>query len=439
VGSEGRCHYHRAYQEGSEQAGYFMKEVLTLGNPEKVAVDTDTTDTDWGYDSAPLAVAGVSVGLDTLETNLIRSQEADGIMGLGIGDYSVVDQFYNLGAIASRTTVVCYGNPFRTYWGLHEPNLGVLSLGDHPQVVDWAQPGGPVTWTKSVGGTSFHRVKLAGMRVGGAAILEGSSTFSKPVVLDSGTTFMYVPRDAHAGITRALKDHHASMGHPEVNGPIAGDVCWGGMEDAELEDLPGLWPQIALDFADGETIFLGMHQYTFLGQGGTFCSGIFPTSDSWLFGAVMHRDMFVISERDAGRVGFMSAPCTDLTVDPAALGPTPPPTPRPPTPAPTPGNMPTLTPAPPPGEGQGASYAGVFIGALIFLACGGGLAYGLYAYFVRNGPSRMDESAEFLPAEAFASDSYTVELGSVPRSEPRPHSAASRASPGVFSLASDSD
>ena len=447
VGSAGRCGYKRAYQEGSQQHGYMVSETLTLGDPGKIRADPNGSDTDWGYDSRPLVVPDMTVGLDTYETNMIKTQMADGIMGLGKSDYGIVQQFYAAGAIPSRTVVVCYGNPFRTYWGMEKPNLGVLSIGDHPQVLDWSQPEGPVTWTKSIGGTAFHRVQATGMTVGSTRVLAGSPLWNKPVVIDSGTTFTYVPNDALKEIVAALKAHHAALGHAEVAGPVKGDVCWAGMEEVEVDEIEAMWPKISFTFSDGKKIFLGMHQYTFLGNDATFCVGLFGTVNSWLFGGIMHRDLFVVMAQDDDRIGFLDAPCTELVVDPADLKPTPPPTPRPPTPAPTPGptRAPTPSPpdsgAPPPDSGpaSGSSYAGVLLGALIFLGCGGGLAYLAYLYAVRNGPSRMDETAEFLPAEAFSSSDYQVELGSVPRNGTRPVSAATRASPGVFSLASDSD
>lgn len=86
----GQCVYERQYAEMSSSSGVLGEDILSFGNESE------------------LAPQRAIFGCENAETGDLYSQNADGIMGLGRGDLSVVDQLVNRGVI-SNSFSLCYG------------------------------------------------------------------------------------------------------------------------------------------------------------------------------------------------------------------------------------------------------------------------------------------------------------------------------------------
>lgn len=85
-----QCIYERQYAEMSSSSGVLGEDVLSFGNESE------------------LSPQRAIFGCENVETGDLYTQHADGIMGLGRGDLSVVDQLVEKGVI-SDSFALCYG------------------------------------------------------------------------------------------------------------------------------------------------------------------------------------------------------------------------------------------------------------------------------------------------------------------------------------------
>lgn len=85
-----QCVYDRQYAEMSASSGVLGEDIISFGNQSE------------------LAPQRAVFGCENLETGDIYSQHADGIMGLGRGDLSIVDQLVEKGVISDSFSL-CYG------------------------------------------------------------------------------------------------------------------------------------------------------------------------------------------------------------------------------------------------------------------------------------------------------------------------------------------
>lgn len=85
-----QCIYERQYAEMSTSSGVLSDDLLSFGNQSE------------------LAPQRAIFGCENMETGDLYSQHADGIMGLGRGDLSVVDQLVDKGVISDSFSL-CYG------------------------------------------------------------------------------------------------------------------------------------------------------------------------------------------------------------------------------------------------------------------------------------------------------------------------------------------
>ena len=85
-----QCVYERQYAELSTSSGVLSEDLLSFG------------------DLSELAPQRAVFGCENAETGDLYSQHADGIMGLGSGDLSVVDQLVDRGVISDSFSL-CYG------------------------------------------------------------------------------------------------------------------------------------------------------------------------------------------------------------------------------------------------------------------------------------------------------------------------------------------
>lgn len=85
-----QCVYEREYAEHSSSKGVLGEDLISFGNESQ------------------LTPQRAVFGCETVETGDLYSQRADGIIGLGQGDLSLVDQLVDKGLI-SNSFGLCYG------------------------------------------------------------------------------------------------------------------------------------------------------------------------------------------------------------------------------------------------------------------------------------------------------------------------------------------
>lgn len=111
-----QCIYERQYAEMSTSSGVLGEDLLTFGNQSE------------------LAPQRAVFGCENMETGDLYTQHADGIMGLGRGDLSVVDQLVDKGVISDSFSL-CYGGMdigggAMVLGGISHPSSMVLAHSD---------------------------------------------------------------------------------------------------------------------------------------------------------------------------------------------------------------------------------------------------------------------------------------------------------------------
>ena len=154
-----KCGYSVSYTEGSSISGYMVEDQLHVSS-----------------DSGPAAVTA-TFGCQTRETGLFHSQMADGIVGF--------------------SNSVAYGPTFmdRLVSGLKVPNVFsmCLSEGVGAMVMGGAIPDDlEASWITTSRTSKSYAVTIVDFHVAGTSV-GGSSSQYHEAIIDSGTTFTYLP------------------------------------------------------------------------------------------------------------------------------------------------------------------------------------------------------------------------------------------------------
>lgn len=143
-------------------------------------------------------------GCQTHEGGLFRTQQADGIIGIGQGERSFVRALWAQGALAANMFSLCTTLDTAAF------SVGGVAAGLHSA---------PPAWAK-LSLTSFYVVaveSLALLPAPGAALaplpLDGLAA-GQGTILDSGTTFTYLPGGAFDAIESAARQAGAAAGLP---------------------------------------------------------------------------------------------------------------------------------------------------------------------------------------------------------------------------------
>ncbi|CAK0779405.1 hypothetical protein CVIRNUC_004765 [Coccomyxa viridis] len=292
------CTYQRTYAEQSSSSGLLMGDQLQLRD------------------------GGVEVvfGCETKETGEIFNQEADGILGLGNSEVSMVNQLAGRGVI---------DNVFSLCFGSVEGD-GALMLGD----VDLSEQDIELRYTallSSVAHPHYYSIRLESLWVGDVELAVRPERYEEGygTVLDSGTTFTYLPTDAFQSFKESVTAFALEHGLKSVKGPDPKfhDICFGGapaMGHQEPELLDAVFPSFELRFADDVRLKTGPLNYLFMhtGESGAYCLGVFDNGASGtLLGGISFRNILVQYDRRNRRVGFGMASCQEIGLRHAACPP----------------------------------------------------------------------------------------------------------------------
>ncbi|KAL8553752.1 hypothetical protein ACS0TY_002151 [Phlomoides rotata] len=170
-----QCIYERQYAEMSSSSGVLGKDTLSFGN------------------QSDLKPQQAIFGCENRETGNLYSQHADGIMGLGRGDLSIVDQLVKKNAISDSFSL-CYGG---------------MDLGGGAMVLGGISPHADMVFTRSDPVRSpYYNIELSEIRVAGKKLPVNPRVFDGKhgTVLDSGTTYAYLPEAAFVAFKEAVSD-----------------------------------------------------------------------------------------------------------------------------------------------------------------------------------------------------------------------------------------
>uniref|UniRef100_A0A1J3EM97 Aspartic proteinase-like protein 2 n=1 Tax=Noccaea caerulescens TaxID=107243 RepID=A0A1J3EM97_NOCCA len=326
------CVYERRYAEMSSSSGVLSEDLISFGNESQL--------------SPQRAV----FGCENAETGDLFSQRADGIMGLGRGKLSVVDQLVDKGVIEDSFSL-CYGGM--------EVGGGAMVLGKI------SPPAGMVFAHSDPFRSPYYNIDLKQMHVAGKSLKLNPKVFNEKhgTVLDSGTTYAYFPKQAFNAIKDAVIKEIPSLKRIHGPDPNYDDICFSGA-GRDVAEVHNYFPEIAMEFGNGQKLILSPENYLFRHTKvrGAYCLGIFPDRDSTtLLGGIVVRNTLVTYDRENDKLGFLKTNCSDLWRRLAAPG-SPAPT------SPVPQNKSShISPSPASSESPTADLPGVFrIGSITF-------------------------------------------------------------------------
>ncbi|XP_060674628.1 aspartic proteinase 36 isoform X1 [Ziziphus jujuba] len=278
-----QCTYERRYAEMSSSSGVLGEDIVSFGNESE------------------LVPQRAVFGCETLETGDLYSQRADGIMGLGRGRLSVMDQLVDKRVIDDSFSL-CYGG-----MGV---GGGAMVLGAIPS------PPGMVFTHSDPFRSPYYNIELKEIHVAGKPLKLSPKVFDQRhgTVLDSGTTYAYLPEEAFLAFKDVLikKIHFLKRVHgPD---PSYNDICFSGA-GRDVTQLSKIFPEVDMVFNNGQKWSLSPENYLFryTKVSGAYCLGIFKNADSTtLLGGILVRNTLVTYDRENDKIGFWKTNCSEL-------------------------------------------------------------------------------------------------------------------------------
>ncbi|XP_058080308.1 aspartic proteinase 36-like [Magnolia sinica] len=278
-----QCTYERQYAEMSSSSGVLGNDILSFGK------------------ESALEPQRAVFGCENIETGDLFSQRADGIMGLGRGQLSVMDQLVEKGVISDSFSL-CYGG---------------MGVGGGAMVLGGISPPLDMVFSHSDPVRSpYYNIELKEIHVAGKALPLNPSVFDSRhgTVLDSGTTYAYLPEPAFVAFKNALVK---KLSLKKIRGPDPNynDICFSGA-GSDVSQLSKSFPEVKLVFGNGQKLLLAPENYLFRHSKvhGAYCLGIFQNGKdpTTLLGGIVVRNTLVTYDRENERIGFWKTNCSEL-------------------------------------------------------------------------------------------------------------------------------
>ncbi|XP_042054074.1 aspartic proteinase 36-like [Salvia splendens] len=279
-----QCIYERQYAEMSSSSGVLGVDIISFGN------------------LSDLQPQRATFGCENMETGDLYSQHADGIMGLGRGDLSIVDQLVEKGVISDSFSL-CYGGMdvgggSMVLGGISSPKEMVFSNSD------------PVR-------SPYYNIELNEIRVAGKKLPLNPKVFDGKhgTVLDSGTTYAYLPQAAFEAFKAAILKETQSLKRIQGPDPNYNDICFSGA-GSDAAQLSKAFPSAEMVFGNGQKLLLAPENYLFRHSKihGAYCLGIFQNGkeSTTLLGGIIVRNTLVTYDREHEKIGFWKTNCSEL-------------------------------------------------------------------------------------------------------------------------------
>ena len=282
----GECGYSVTYQEGSSYSGYLARDVIHLAGSSLAPTG--------GAGSRPGCVPlTFAFGCSTQESGLFRSQRADGIMGLAPsraeagGHPTVHEALLARGAVADGFSL-CLGRAG-----------GALTFGLPATEEDG------VMWSP-VEEPAFYGVGLASLTLGDAPLPLPAGR----ALVDSGTTFLYLPARSFAPLLAAMQARHRShAGCAHLHGLTSPrDEFCVRLPSPRAPPAPlldGCFAELRIGLAGGPLLVSPSRYFYPSEAAGEHCLGIFSNYEpTMVLGAIALVDTMVTFDRERRRVGF---------------------------------------------------------------------------------------------------------------------------------------
>ncbi|KAI3808545.1 hypothetical protein L1987_24498 [Smallanthus sonchifolius] len=276
-----QCIYGRQYAEMSSSSGVLGEDIVSFGNQSELSPQRAT------------------FGCENSESGDIYTQRADGIMGLGRGDLSLIDQLVDRGVISDSFSL-CYGGM--------DVGGGAMVLGGI------SPPYGMVYAYSDPIRSPYYNVDLKELHVAGKRLPLNPSIFDGKhgTVLDSGTTYAYIPEEVFLVFKDAIMKELHSVKQIRGPDPKYKDICFSGA-GSDVSELPETFPSVEMVFGRAHRLSLSPENYLFRVRG-AYCLGIFQNAKepTTILGGIIVRNTFVMYDREHDKIGFLKTNCSDL-------------------------------------------------------------------------------------------------------------------------------
>lgn len=163
----------------------------------------------------------------------------------------------------------------------------------------------------------YYNIELREIHVGGKALRVDPRVFDSKhgTVLDSGTTYAYLPEQAFV----AFKDAVTSKVHSlkKIRGPDPNykDICFAGA-GRNVSQLHEVFPAVDMVFGNGQKLSITPENYLFRHSkvDGAYCLGVFQNGKdpTTLLGGIIVRNTLVTYDRHNEKIGFWKTNCSEL-------------------------------------------------------------------------------------------------------------------------------
>lgn len=278
-----QCTYERQYAEMSSSSGVLGEDIVSFGN------------------LSALVPQRAVFGCENSETGDLFNQHADGIMGLGRGPLSIMDQLVEKGVIGDSFSL-CYGG---------------MGVGGGAMVLGELSPLPEMVFSQSDPVRSpYYNIELKKILVAGKPLRLKPKVFDSKhgTVLDSGTTYAYLPEEAFVAFKDAIV---GSVNLKQIPGPDPNykDICFSGA-GSDVTELSKIFPEVAMVFGNGQKLSLSPENYLFRHSKvlDAYCLGVFQNGKdpTTLLGGIVVRNTLVTYDRSKERIGFWKTNCSKL-------------------------------------------------------------------------------------------------------------------------------
>ncbi|XVE55808.1 hypothetical protein DITRI_Ditri03aG0186800 [Diplodiscus trichospermus] len=278
-----QCTYDRRYAEMSSSSGVIGEDVVSFGNESE------------------LVPQRAVFGCENMETGDLYSQRADGIMGLGRGRLSIVDQLVDKGVI---------GDSFSLCYGGMDVGGGAMVLGKITAPPDM------IFSHSDPFRSPYYNIELKDIHVAGKRLKLPAGVFDgrHGTVLDSGTTYAYLRKDAFVAFRDAIIREVHFLKRVRGPDPNYDDICFSGA-GRDVSQLSKIFPEVDMVFNNGKKLLLSPENYLFRHTkiSGAYCLGIFPNAEATtLLGGIVVRNTLVTYDRRNDRIGFLKTNCSEI-------------------------------------------------------------------------------------------------------------------------------
>ncbi|XVF81636.1 hypothetical protein PTKIN_Ptkin15bG0171100 [Pterospermum kingtungense] len=270
------CAYEYTYSDGTKVTGLYGNETITVGQ--------DVTMTD------------VLIGCSEQITGKLNIHKMDGIMGLGLHDFSFpVKATRTLGHNKFSYCLVDHLSPSNVF--------NFLQFGEVAPPPNMQQ-----TELLSGPGNPFYAVKVSGISVDGKMLDIPLDAWDKEkgggFITDSGSTFSYLVKPAFDKVIEAFQAAFSKLQKVDVVGQ---EYCFSSTTGYDEK----LMPKLAFHFADGAKFDPPVKNYIMKGGEGFVCFGIAPVDMPGIsiIGNIMQQNYLWEFDLDHHKMGFAPSTC----------------------------------------------------------------------------------------------------------------------------------